>query len=64
MNFNIHSNTFQKYSESQNKFEEKKKIVNDSIRICIECGNISVKIENFGIYCKQCGNRFKIKKDL
>jgi hypothetical protein len=51
-------------SKSQNEFETKKKIVNDSIRICIECGSVSVKIENFGIYCKECGKRFKIEKDL
>ena len=41
-----------------NSFEEKKQTVNKSIKICVNCGSISVKIENYGIYCKECGTFF------
>jgi predicted amidophosphoribosyltransferase len=62
--FSIFRRFSKQISESQNEFETKKKIVNGSIRICIECGSGSVKIENFGIYCKECKKKFKIEKDL
>ena len=45
------------------EFEKKKKIVNDAIRICINCGNISVLIDNYGIYCKDCNSKFLRKSD-
>lgn len=41
-----------------NSFEEKKQTVNKSIKICVNCGSISVKIENYGIFCKECGTFF------
>lgn len=45
------------------EFKKKKKIVNDAIRICINCGNISVLIDNYGIYCKDCNSKFLRKSD-
>lgn len=44
-------------------FEEKKQAVNKAIRICVNCGSISVQIENYGIFCKECGTFFDIKED-
>lgn len=41
------------------EFEQRKKIVNNAIRICVTCGNIGVKIDNFGIYCKECDSKFQ-----
>lgn len=43
-------------------FEEKKQTVNKSIRICVDCGSISVQIENYGIFCKDCGKFFEVKE--
>jgi ribosomal protein L37AE/L43A len=37
------------------------KIVNKAIRICLNCGNIAVKIENHGIFCKDCGSFFDVE---
>ena len=45
-----------------NSFEEKKQTVNKSIKICVNCGNISVQIENYGIFCKECGTFFNISE--
>ena len=45
------------------QLESNKKIVNDAVRICIECGNIAVKIQNHGIFCKDCGSFFDVEKD-
>ena len=47
----------------QTSLEEKKQIVNPDIRICVNCGSISVQIENFGIYCKECKMFFDVKED-
>ena len=41
--------------------ESNKKTVNNAIRICVNCGNISVKIENHGIFCKDCGIFFDVE---
>ena len=48
-----------------NSFEEKKQTVNRSIKICVDCGSISVQIENYGIFCKraQFSNCAMIKVD-
>ena len=45
-----------------NSFEEKKQTVNRSIKICVNCGNNSVQIENYGIFCKDCGIFFNMKE--
>jgi len=67
MNFNIHANIFKKYSKYalkyQNGFEIKKKIVNDSIRICIECGSKVVLIDKNKLHCNDCNSQFKIRED-
>ena len=47
----------------QTDFEEKKQTINKSIKICVNCGNISVRIENYGIFCKECGTFFNIGED-
>ena len=44
---------------NETEFEQRKKVVNNAIRICITCGNIGVKIDNYGIYCKDCGSKFQ-----
>ena len=48
-------------SFNSKEFEMKKEIVNNAIRICIECGNRSVVIDNYGIYCKDCNSKFRIE---
>lgn len=45
-----------------NSFEEKKQTVNRSIKICVDCGSISVQIENYGIFCKECGTFFEVSE--
>ncbi len=42
--------------------ESNKKTVNNAIRICVDCGNIAVKIQNHGIFCKDCGMFFDVEK--
>ena len=51
-----------KYIQSYD-FDKKVQTVNKSIRICVNCGNISVRIENYGIFCKECGTFVKIKEN-
>ena len=46
----------------QSEFESNKKIINHAIRICVNCGNIAVKIQNHGIFCKDCGSFFDLEK--
>lgn len=45
----------------QNRFESNKKTVNDAIRICVNCGDIAAKIQNHGIFCKDCGSFFDME---
>ena len=42
--------------------ESNKKAVNNAIRICVSCGNIAIKIQNHGIFCKDCGSFFDVEK--
>lgn len=42
--------------------ESHKKTVNKSIRICVNCGNTSVQIANYGVFCKDCGIFFDVEK--
>ena len=46
-----------------NSLEVKKQTVNKAIRICVNCGSLSVNIENYGIFCKECGIFFDIKEN-
>ncbi len=46
-----------------NQFESNKKIVNDAIRICVNCGNMAIEIQNQGIFCKECGSFFDVEKN-
>jgi len=46
-----------------NQLESIKKTVNDAVRICVECGNIAIKIQNHGIFCKDCGSFFDVEKN-
>ena len=43
------------------QFEMKKEIVNNAVRICLECGSLAVKIDNYGIFCKDCNSQFPIE---
>jgi predicted amidophosphoribosyltransferase len=45
----------------QNQLEINRKTVNKQIGICINCGSISVKIENYGVFCKDCGSFFDVE---
>ena len=45
----------------QSSLESKTQTVNKAIRICVNCGSVSVHIENFGIFCKECGMFFDVK---
>lgn len=53
----------QTQSFQDNPFESNKKTVNNAIRICVRCGNIAVKIQNQGIFCKDCGSFFDVEKN-
>jgi len=46
----------------QNQLESNKKTVNRAIRICVNCGNTAVRIQNFGIFCKDCGSFFDVEE--
>ena len=48
-------------SKQEQKLESKKGIVKNSIRICVECGSQAVKINNLGLYCKDCNSFFKLE---
>lgn len=48
--------------KSENEFEIKKKVVNDAIRICIECGSLAVLIDGNKLYCNNCNSQFKIQE--
>ena len=50
-------------SQSQNELESRKKTVNNAIRICFNCGNVAVSIENYGVFCKDCGSSFEGEED-
>jgi len=47
----------------QNQLELNKKTVNKAIRICVNCGNIAVRIENYGVFCKDCGSFFDVERE-
>lgn len=44
----------------ENQFESNKKTVTKAIRICVNCGNVSVSIQNHGIFCKDCDTFFDV----
>jgi len=50
-------------SFQDNQSETNKKIVNDAVRICVSCGNIAIKIQNHGIFCKDCGTFFDVERE-
>ena len=47
----------------QSSWESKKQTVNKAMRICVNCGSVSVHIENYGIFCKECGTFFDVKEE-
>jgi len=49
-------------SIQQNQSELNKKTVNPSVKICINCGNIAVNIQNNGVSCKDCGSFFGVEE--
>jgi ribosomal protein L37AE/L43A len=38
--------------------------VNKNVKICIECGDPAIKRENYGFYCKHCGEFFNYKENV
>jgi len=49
-------------SNLQNQLELNRITVNRAIRICINCGNTAVHIQNYGVFCKDCGSFFDLEK--
>ncbi len=49
--------------QSKQQFEKRKEIVNKAVKICIDCGSLAIKIDNYGIYCKECNSRFKVQNE-
>jgi len=47
-----------------NKKHAKYETVNHSVKICIKCGSVSVKIDNNCIYCKKCNSNFQRAKQV
>ena len=41
---------------------KKYETVNPSVRICIKCGSVNVKIDSNGIYCAKCNSHFQRAK--
>lgn len=48
--------------EYEEKFDTKKGIVSNGIRICVECGTLAILIDNHNIFCKECNLQFKVKE--
>ena len=48
-------------SELKNKFENTKDIVNDAVKICVECGSVNVGIDFNKIICNDCNSQFTIE---
>jgi len=46
---------------SQSKIELK--AINNAVRICIECGSISILIDDNIVFCKNCNSKFRIKEE-
>ena len=49
--------------QSKQQFETRREIVNKAVKICIDCGSLAIQIDNYGIYCKECNARFKVKNE-
>ena len=45
------------------QIESNKKTVNKAVRICVNCGNTAVMIQNYGVFCKDCGSFFDVEED-
>lgn len=41
------------------EIKQRENVVNNAVKICITCGSIEVKIDNDGIYCKDCDSKFQ-----
>ena len=48
-------------SELKNKFEDTENVVNDAVKICIECGSMDVGIDFNKITCNDCKSQFVIE---
>ena len=47
----------------QNILELKEKTVNSRIRICVNCGSISIHIESYSVFCNDCSSFFNVKEE-
>lgn len=45
------------------QFEKRKEVINKAVKICIECGSLAILIDNYGVFCKECNSKFRIKED-
>ena len=48
----------------EKEFDTRNEIVNNAIRICVECGNMDVLIDEQNIFCKHCNSQFKIMEKI
>jgi len=65
MNLSTPSNIFKNFSKRSSKYlnNSNAKIINNSIRICIECGSYTVLINKNNLYCNNCNAQFKIREE-
>lgn len=45
---------------SQLQIESEIKTINEMVRICIECGSVSVNRNGDVVLCKNCNSKFKV----
>ena len=46
--------------QCQNLLELNKKTVNKGVRICVNCGSVTVHVESYGVFCKDCSSFFNV----
>ena len=49
-------------NQFQNLLELNEKTVNMGVRICVNCGSISIHVENYWLFCNDCGSFFNVEE--
>jgi len=49
-------------NQFQNLLELNEKTVNTGVRICVNCGSISIHVENYWLFCNDCGSFFNVEE--
>lgn len=52
----------QTFPIQKNQLEFNKKTVHKLVKICVNCGNTAVHIQNYNISCKNCNSFFNVEK--